>query len=169
MEKRRAPLVARYQILYGDFFDFMGSMEFDAIAHGCNCQGHMGSGFAGQVIDRLPEVKTANKAAWQRGEVTLGRISRIDTQYQGRPLTVFNCYTQEYYGRLPGRRYVSYAAVEECLRAVSVAPGVESICFPLIGGGLAQGDPKIIKKIIEKVFTDPISTMRAALILPQRL
>lgn len=169
MKKRCIPLVARYQILYGDFFDFMALGEFDAIAHGCNCQGHMGSGFAGQVIDRIPEVKTANKAAWQRGEVALGRISRIDTRYKDRPLTVFNCYTQEYYGRLPGRRYVSYAAVEECLRTVSVAPGVESVCFPLIGGGLAQGVPKILLGIMEKVFTDPASTVRAALILPRRL
>lgn len=89
------------------------TVEDGIIVHGCNCSGGFGSGIAGALKKKWPELATAFKDnGTGRGLLGTVLLVHVDENVQ-----VANCYTQQYYG--PGdRRYADPAAIRQCLEHV---------------------------------------------------
>lgn len=132
----------------GDLFD----TDCDIIAHGCNCSGGYGSGVAYTMAMKYPKAREAyldkyDDEGWHLGEVQFvpvvgGKI-------------IANCATQK--GFLPrGIRHADYPAIAHALAWVKEYAKERglSIAIPKIGAGLAGGDWEVIKKDLEKVFSD---------------
>jgi O-acetyl-ADP-ribose deacetylase (regulator of RNase III) len=121
------------------------------IAHGCNCSGGFGSGVAGQIAQKWPEVRAAymnqhNSHGWE-----LGFVQYVDVGSQ----IIANCGTQLKY--LPrGICHADYPAIAKTMQQVkkyAVHNGF-SIAIPKIGAGLAGGDWTIIEGILTGIFDD---------------
>lgn len=131
----------------GDLF----TTKCDVIAHGCNCQGRRGSGVAKQVRAKFP------LAYYRYKELCDNTTSKIDllgtVQYvPTKTKVIANCFTQLFYGRVPGSVYVSYDAIRSCMENIN-SYGAPDIAFPKIGASLGGGDWDIISKIIEEELT----------------
>jgi O-acetyl-ADP-ribose deacetylase (regulator of RNase III) len=141
------------------------------ICHGCNAQGVMRSGIAALIRDIYPNAYTTYRAHYDEHGLALGHTIFVeckptDSRYRAR--TVIDAITQEHYGRDPNRVYVSYEAIEKAIKKIDdearlrqETPSrarshglIESVGFPLIGAGLANGSWKIISSIIEEHSTD---------------
>lgn len=112
------------------------------IAHGVNCQGAMGSGVAGALRRKYPQIFTrysnicgmyTKNSSWLLGLVDFVEISRETDPF----LMVANCFTQEYYGR-DGKRYADPRAISQSIdKAIHVAVSVVvPLYMPKIGCGL---------------------------------
>ena len=140
------------QTKYGNLLDAK-----DAIVHGCNCQGVMGSGVALQIRQKWPEVFTDYKAYYKRGMLHLGATYYVAVEPD---VFVFNAMTQEFYGRREGAIYVSYEAVRMAFRKINKVVikdlGIKTVNFPLIGCGLAGGDWSVVSSIIDEELDDSL-------------
>jgi O-acetyl-ADP-ribose deacetylase (regulator of RNase III) len=135
------------------------------LVHGCNAQGVMGSGVAAQVRSKCPEAYRVYREKFEKSGLKLGDVifctadTFLDT---GKPrLIIANAVTQEFYGRQPGRVYVSYDAIKTCferIREVALENGL-SVHFPLIGCGLAGGDWNEVKPRIEAALKGVPATL----------
>lgn len=145
--------------------------HFDCIAHGVNCQGVMGSGIARTIRDRMPIVYRRYREAHANGQLELGFVQNVPVRsLEGRGgfgLTVWNCATQEYYGR-SGKAYADLDAVKMCMQQVlelslqmQIVPrGVAGlrrleplhIGLPMIGAGLGGLKPDDILTVFQDVF-----------------
>ncbi len=122
----------------------------DIIAHGVNCKGGFGSGVAGIIAKRYPEVRNAymmkfKLPGWQLGDVQF--VMKNDGKL------IANCATQRAY--LPrGPRHADYNAIRECMMKVRDFAKEKNltIAIPKIGCGLAGGEWKVVKKILAEVF-----------------
>ena len=118
------------------------------IAHGCNCSGGFGSGFAKAVAERYPSVREGylhryNTCGWRLGHVQIIGVGN------GTGREIANCATQQRYGRPSDGPYVSYEAIREVIQdLVRAWPG--GFAMPKIGAGLAGGNWDIIAKIVEE-------------------
>ena len=116
------------------------------IAHGCNCRGVMGSGFALQVKMLYPKVYEEYKKTFDKGNLRLGTIQFI-RQDKTSPC-IINMQTQDGYGR--GGVFIDYNAVRSCFMEFSILNiNKQDLHIPKIGAGLAGGDWSIISSIIE--------------------
>ncbi len=132
-----------------------GAPEPIIIAHGCNAQGRMGSGFA-KVVRNLNEgVYEAYKESGHK----LGTVSYF-CLYPN--VFVANCVTQEYYG-YDGKKYTSYDAVDSCFSELnkfikevlnSTGASRAQLVFPKIGAVLGGGNLEVINKIIDVNIDD---------------
>ncbi len=118
------------------------------IAHGCNCSGGFGSGFAKAVAERYPSVKMGylyryNTCGWRLGFVQILGVG------DGSGREVANCATQQRYGRPDEGPYVSYEAVRQVIKEL-VRSWPDGFAMPKVGAGLAGGNWDIISKIIEE-------------------
>jgi len=164
------------EILYveGDLF----SAREDVVAHGCNAMGRFGSGFAGQVAERMPWARDAYMAAHAGGRVRPGAV--IWARDGGR--AVANCITQRTYGR--SGLHVDYRALRECMRRVNAAgrdgsdtggppQGFARIAMPTLGIGLGGGEWGRVSEIIEGEMTDVLPVVyylrKSRFIPPERL
>jgi O-acetyl-ADP-ribose deacetylase (regulator of RNase III) len=127
--------------------------EERVIIHGCNAQGVMGSGVAYFLREKYPKAYEDYHAEYRANgqHLPLGSIvwSAQDTHEQH---LIGNAITQEYAGREPNRRYVSYDAIAEAMDSIDSlahSGAFDKVAMPLIGAGLAQGRWPIIKSIIE--------------------
>ena len=109
------------------------------IMHGVNCQDVMGSGVAKALYTKWPQVKrmyhTLGKVGMHLGMVQV--VSVADDPW------IFNCFTQEYYGRSRGVVYASSEAVREVLLkscAYAIDMDITDIYLPRIGCGLGGLD-----------------------------
>jgi O-acetyl-ADP-ribose deacetylase (regulator of RNase III) len=119
------------------------------ILHGVNCQGVMGAGVAKAIRDRWPEVYEGYKRVCDEYEPhsLLGMI--LTVRAPDMP-TVVNCFTQQWYGRDKDKRYVSYDAVDRCMKRVAEKfTDHDDIHFPLIGCNLGGGHWPVVREIIE--------------------
>ena len=122
------------------------------ICHGCNARGSMGAGFALAVRKTYPVAFDRYRAVFldQGKRLELGQCIWVDCP-DGR--TVINAVTQADYGRDPNVVYVSYDAVSAVMQQIDVwtktRGGAQTVAFPKIGAGLANGDWSVIEKIIE--------------------
>lgn len=118
------------------------------IAHGCNAQGVMGSGVALAVKNNYPECFAQYVHDIQINSFWVGENS---IYHHSEELTIVNCITQMYYGR-DGSKYVSYDAVDQCMRRLfKLANELEKdVHLPKIGAGFGGGNWNIIKTIIEE-------------------
>ena len=131
------------------------TVESGIIAHGVNCQRAMGSGVALALLNKWALVREQYMTRG-KGKQMLGTVDEVKVEPN---ISVFNCYTQEYFGR-EGKRYASPAAI--CVALLEVA---DIACerkvpmyIPLIGcqlGGLSvEQDLVPILEQIELMYED---------------
>jgi len=132
-------------IVKGDLLAMGCEGQLDIIVQGCNCFNVMGSGIARQIRDQFPD-------AWLADQETLAgdrnKLGRYTVGMSGR-LVILNAYTQYTTARYPGEDVFEYRAFEEVLARISDRFGQWRIGLPLIGMGLAGGDPERILPMIE--------------------
>ena len=119
------------------------------VAHCCNAQGRMGSGFAKELRDRNPSVYDAYLADFKDGQTYMGQAYPVIGD-DGR--TYFNIIGQQFFG-YDGKRYVSYDALADAFQHINSLPDIDHLAMPLIGAGLAGGKWSIISSIIETHLT----------------
>jgi len=137
------------------------TIKMGIIAHGCNCQGKMGSGVAFALRQRFPIVYKAYRSYWEKNQKNkaglLGFVLYVDTQEGvkaiGLELFVANIFTQLYYGR-DGAKYANPEAIEQGLSTVASFARQRKlpIYMPKIGcnlGGLNWEEE--VKPVVEKV------------------
>lgn len=136
----------------------------DGIAHGCNCLHAMGSGVAGQLARRYPDVPAVDIEETVCGDrLKLGTYtsalvdSVLDSDIS---FEVINLYTQ-YAPSYDGSDVFEYEKFRMALQLLSQEiSSNETICkaapyrlgFPKIGAGLAGGDWERIKSSIIATF-----------------
>lgn len=114
------------------------TIETGAIAHGVNCQHAMGSGVAAAILRKWPNVRSQYMTRGQ-GKMMLGQSDPVEVD-EDRDITVYNCYTQLFFG--PGdKRYANAASIMIALNDVASDCDIENrpMYVPLIGcdlGGL---------------------------------
>jgi len=119
------------------------------IAHGVNCSGGFGSGFAKAVSERYPSVREGylyhynTRGGWKLGEVQLLGVG------DGSGREFANCATQQKYGPPELGPFVSYPAVREVIRNL-VQSYPSGFAMPKIGAGRAGGNWDIIEQIINE-------------------
>ena len=123
------------------------------IAHGCNCSGGFGSGFAKAIAERYPSVRESylvrfNSTGWRLGDVQLLGVG------DGTGREIANCATQQRYGRPDEGPYISYPAVRLVMRYLVTSSWGSGFAMPKIGAGLAGGNWDIIAQIIEEETKD---------------
>lgn len=132
------------------------------LLHGCNAQGVMGSGVARALRDEWPQVFTEYRQVYDDKGLQLGDVIPVRVKVGevfGEPdyRLVFNCITQNQYGR-DGTRYANYGAISTCIWKVNRfmlerAPR-HRVAMPMIGAGLGGGDWMLISQIIEREAVD---------------
>ena len=136
---------------YGNLLDAKG-----ILVHGCNCQGVMGSGVALQIKQKWPTVFSHYQLHHRSNSLFLGSAYFVNAEID---VCVCNAITQKFYGREPGKVYVSYDAVRDAFNTVNMWAlryGYETINFPLIGCGLAGGDWSVVSSIIDEELDDSL-------------
>ena len=136
------------------------NIEEGYIVHGCNAQGVMGSGIAKQIREKYPKVYSTYLLEYNENGLAVGSIIPV---YINEKLCIINAITQEFYGRNPYKKYVSYFGVDTCFNRINrliQTDGTEivnSLHFPLIGCGLANGNWDIVSKKINKNIANNIT------------
>lgn len=128
----------------GDLLAMGKNNELDIIVHGCNCFCAMGGGIAYQIQDQFPDARLADDET-VRGDP--GKLGTYTIGMHGR-LTILNAYTQYGISR-EGQDVFEYNAFQRVLDKIAVRFGKWRIGLPLIGMGLAGGDPERILPMIE--------------------
>lgn len=133
------------KVVKGDLLAMGKNNEFDIIVQGCNCFCVMGSGIAAQIAQQFPDAKIADDET-VRGDP--GKLGSYTVGMHGR-LVILNAYTQ--YGTSKnGEDVFEYTAFERVLDKIQHRFGKWRIGLPLIGMGLAGGDPERILPMIEQ-------------------
>jgi O-acetyl-ADP-ribose deacetylase (regulator of RNase III) len=138
----------------GDLLKLAKQGEFDIIIHGCNCFCVMGAGIARQIARTWPEALEVDRqttpGAWNK----LGNYTKTNVSVEGpnSPLTVINAYTQ--YKTGTEKRHLNYDALANVFERIKKDFGNQGLKFgiPRIGCGLAGGNPRIVKAIIEETM-----------------
>lgn len=120
------------------------------IVHGCNAQGVAKSGVAKVIREKYPRFYDDYK----RHEKLLGLSMGDIIITEENPHIIVSAITQEYFGREPNTKYVSYDAIDTAFQKLDsivaqIDDDIQHIAMPLIGAGLAQGSWSVIEKIIE--------------------
>lgn len=144
-------------VIKGDLFDSVPVYDSKSpivIAHGCNAQGKMRSGFAKAVRSLNEDVYNE----YIKSKHKLGTVSYVELFPN---VYVANCVTQQYYG-YDGSKYTSYDAVDSCFDNVSkfikLLDNKETqLFFPLLGAVLGGGKVEIINNIIDVNVSDSIA------------
>ena len=136
----------------GNLLDMADQGQFDIIMHGCNCYCVMGAGIALQIAQRYPDAKFADDET-VKGDP--GKLGSYTIGMHGR-LVILNVYTQ-YSMALNGSEDVfEYRAFERALTKISNRFGQWRIGLPMIGMGLAGGDPERIIPMLDR-FAQAVS------------
>jgi O-acetyl-ADP-ribose deacetylase (regulator of RNase III) len=143
----------------GDLLKMGRDRDFDVILHGCNCFNVMGGGIAAQVAQQFPDAYLADQET-VRGDV--GKLGSYTVGMSGR-LVILNCYTQYGISR-DGQDVFEYTAFQRVLDKISQRFGQWRIGLPLIGMGLAGGDPDRIIPMIE-AFAQRVATQGGSVTL----
>ena len=120
------------------------------IAHGVNCQRVMGSGVAKALYTKWSQVKSVYMKAEQN-------ISSIHPVVVNENLVVYNCFTQEFYGRDKSIQYASYGAVYNCMMKLAIecdSCDNREINIPKIGCGLGGLNWLEVKKDLLQIEKD---------------
>lgn len=138
----------------GNLLDLAENGEFDLIVHGVNCFNTMGGGIAKEIRERYPKVAKAD-AITSRGDYkklgTWTEWTECDAGEQNR-FTIINAYTQ--YNMSTGQDVFEYTAFALILQKLARAYPGKRFGFPLIGQGLAKGDPARINTMLENFATN---------------
>lgn len=146
--------------------DLLKIIKSGVIVHGCNAQGVMASGFAGQLAKMYPVAKSSYVSFIEQWDITdrfnaLGSVNYIEIVASDttvdvidpgslKNLIICNAITQEYYGRESGTRYASYDAIDIVMRDMAdTFCSRDIINMPRIGCGLGGAEWSIVKEIIK--------------------
>lgn len=121
------------QIKHGDLFEH--AEKECVIAHGCNAQGKMNSGFAKEIRQRYPLAFMSYILDFKDNQLVLGETTFVNCENS---VVIANCITQQYYGREPGVVYADIKAIKKCIIEVAkfCIKANKPLHIPLIGGGL---------------------------------
>lgn len=138
----------------GDLIVLCENGEFDAMAHGCNCFHAMGSGIAGQLARKYPEVPAADQRSVYGDRSKLGTftMASVDIEPLASFFLVFNLYTQFGTRTYEGEDVFEYAAYETAINSIARIPTPFKLGLPKLGAGLAGGDWGRIRAITEEAF-----------------
>lgn len=121
---------------------------FDVIIQGNNCWNTWGGGIARQFRDQFPEAYAADRATVPGDIGKLGNYTRAKIMLLEHSFQVINAYTQ--YDMSTGEDVFEYEAFQLILKKLlATEPDGLNWGFPLIGMGLAKGDPTRIMPMIE--------------------
>lgn len=133
-----------YKEVKGDIIELHKEHKlFDYMAHGANCFSKMGAGVAGLIRKEFPTAYYTDRYSPLSPSQKLGGFTVC---FESR---VFNLYTQYE----PGKN-LDYEALTLSLRKLNRLTKGCSIGLPQIGCGIAGGDWKKVKKIIQKELCD---------------
>jgi len=135
------------KILKGDLIQLALSGKFDVIIHGCNCFCSMGAGIARQIRETFPLAFQADFETESGDKNKLGSYSKAVVKISQAPLTIVNGYTQYQYSG--AQMLADYDAIATLFSRVKMDFSGKKIGYPKIGAGLAGGDWKRIKEIID--------------------
>jgi O-acetyl-ADP-ribose deacetylase (regulator of RNase III) len=149
----------------GNLLDLAEAGMFDCIIQGCNCWNTMSGGLAKEIRERYPDVAGVD-ARTLRGDYTkLGNWTQWDVWLDDEDgdidtsapsyFTVINAYTQ--YNMSTGQDVFEYTAFELILQKLAHQYPKSRIGLPMIGMGLARGDPNRIIPMLEK-FAEKIAS-----------
>lgn len=137
----------------GNLIDLAEIGKFDVIVHGCNCFHTMGAGIAKEISFRYPEVLTVDKDYTTKGDKSkLGGFTFVRVKAPNKHgFIIINAYTQYHYGKPKKNKegLVDYKAITEVFHLLSNNFQGLRIGYPKIGAGLAGGNWRIIKTIID--------------------
>lgn len=149
----------------------------EIMVHGCNCFHAMGSGIAGQLARKHPEVPKADRVGTVCGDLSkIGSYTIAEVSpkaFNDVPFVVFNAYTQNApsYDGSDVFAYESFPDLLETIRSslgdvmqytIMEQPDAKplTIGFPQIGAGLAGGDwPRIRQMIVDAFEAEPHITV----------
>lgn len=119
------------------------------LAHGCNLSGGFGSGIAGKIKEKFPFVADAyyNYSKFYR----LGEIMpvMVDDHF-----IIYNCFTQERYGRNKNIKYASLEAISSCMLKVAIDSknlNYDTVVIPRIGCGNGGLDWEEVKDVLMEI------------------
>ena len=140
------------KVIKGNLITLALNGHFDVICHGCNCFRTMGKGIASQIKRVFPEAYEVDKETHTGDASKLGNFTYATIRRPKGPITVVNAYTQYRYNSRYGmtKQHVDYNAVENVFKKIKETFHGLRIGYPKIGAGLANGDWRIISKIINR-------------------
>jgi O-acetyl-ADP-ribose deacetylase (regulator of RNase III) len=149
-------------VIRGDLFEMTFNKHFDVIAHGVNCFCTQKSGIAKPMTEYFetdnPLIYSLEHKDFYGDRTKLGKIqynsSWVDKLTK---VEVVNCYTQYRYGT--DKIHLNYKALRSCMRKINKNFSGLRVGLPLIGGGLAGGDYKKIREIMEQELVDVEATL----------
>lgn len=145
------------QIIDGDLFSIY--KDYDVITHGCNCFCAMKSGIAPQMAKKFGCDRFSLEDEYYCGHNNkLGQIdyALIDDKYY-----IVNSYIQ-YSPRSPSKYGIplDYDALTLCMRKIQAIFPNMKILMPMIGCGLAGGDPDRVINIIREEIENATIVVR---------
>ena len=145
----------------GDLLKIAKEDKLDVIVHGCNCMNTMGSGIARTIKERYFGAYVADMATARGDREKLGTYSSWKSE-DG--FTIVNAYTQ--YGCSTSARpdVFEYDSFGVILSNLLEQFGGVNYGFPMIGMGLAGGDPTKILPMIEK-FSEEVELKGGRVVL----
>lgn len=159
--------MGKYNEVNGDLIDLANRGHFDVIGHGCNCFCAMSRGIAPQMgvafgchLFPLEDKSTSgdiNKLGQIDWKVFNIAVGNGDFDIINHDLTVVNIYSQ--YTPNAAIKPLDYEALTLGLRKMNHLFKGKKVGLPLIGGGLAGGDPIRIVEIIKRELKDCYVTL----------
>ena len=146
-------------IKHGDLFVEVAKAQGPrVIAHGCNAVGKMGSGFAVEVRRRYPIAYMGYRDAYISDGLYMGDVVYVSVDGE---LTIANCITQHYYGKVAGVQYANTEAIRKCLTQVATFCKKQgaALHLPLIGGKRGGLEKDVVITIFKELFDDVDATL----------
>lgn len=140
------------KIIVGDLITLAKKGEFDVITHSCNCFCRMKRGIAPILASFFGCDKFPMEDPSKEGDIN--KLGMIDYKKCGQTIVV-NSYMQ-FHWKEPSKYGIpfDYAACRLCLRKINRIFPNKKIGLPMIGCGLAGGDPKTVLRIINDELVD---------------
>lgn len=136
------------------------------VAHGCNCQGVMGSGVALAVRKKWPNAYESYKGiceAYGKDDDLLGLVHFITVQHERddgvnkqAKIVLANMLTQRFYGS-DGKKYANVDAIETALEQTAILADMSnlSVYMPKVGCGLGGLDWETeVRPVVERIAND---------------
>lgn len=137
-------------IVKGDLVAFAKAGKYDALMHGCSCQNVFGKGLALQIRDAFPSAYESDCKTKKGDPNKLGSYSSSNIILKsGHFFTIYNLYTQLYYG---SNGYAEVCAMKSCFNILLASWRFKGkkIGMPFIGCGLGKMDPDTFLSIINQ-------------------
>jgi O-acetyl-ADP-ribose deacetylase (regulator of RNase III) len=148
--------------------DIFTAKDINVLAHGVNCRGAFGAGFAKKLAYKYPKARSHYidkfySKGWNLGEVQFIEIwplcdRQMDTRWNGEDIFIIaNMATQQGYGYDASQtQYVDYDAVAKCFQTLIDYAECHrlTVGMPKIGSGLAGGSWDTINGILQQCMQE---------------